>query len=195
MASSVPWTSAKGAYVAYVANPRLFSQTPAQVVATENSRRSASVYVQEVVSALYMQAEARLMNNRLNVLTGVRFEKTTDQGEGSLFDANAVFVRNADGTFARTATGARIRKPAAGAVGSMEELLLTRQERAFKNKRSYDGYFPSLHLTYNIKDNFQARLAYARLMAGPVIATSSQCHLQRARPERLTSTIGRHQGR
>ncbi|MBI4622422.1 MAG: TonB-dependent receptor [Verrucomicrobia bacterium] len=164
---NVPWTSAKGAYVAYLANPRLFSQTPAQIVATENARRTASEYVQEVVSALYLQAEARLMNNRLNVLTGVRFEKTTDQGEGSLFDANAVFVRNADGTFARTATGARIRKPGAGAVGSMEELLLTRQERAFKNKRSYDGYFPSLHLTYNIKDNFQARLAYARTYGRP----------------------------
>jgi TonB-dependent receptor len=164
---NVPWTSAKGAYVAYLANPRLFSSTPAQVVAAENARRSASEYVQEVVSALYLQAEARLMNNRLNVLTGVRFEKTTDQGEGSLFDANAVFVRNTDGTFARTATGARIRKPAAGAVGSMEELLLTRQERAFKNKRSYDGYFPSLHLTYNITATVQARLAYAKTYGRP----------------------------
>jgi iron complex outermembrane receptor protein len=78
-----------------------------------------------------------------------------------------VWLRNGNGTFARNAAGARIRKAEAGAVGSMEELRLTRQERAFSNQRSYDGYFPSLHLTYNIKDNFQARLAYAKTYGRP----------------------------
>lgn len=164
---NIPWTSAKGGYTAYLANPRLFSSTAAQLVASENARLAASEYIQERVSAFYIQAEARLLNNRLNVLTGVRFEKTTDEGEGSQFDANAVWVRDPDGTFARNAAGVRIRKTEAGLVGSMEELRLTRQERAFKNKRSYDGYFPSLHLTYNIRENFQARLAYAKTYGRP----------------------------
>lgn len=164
---NVPWTSVNRAYVASQADPRLFTQTAAQVVAQENYRRTNSEYINEDVTAYYLQAEAGLFNNRLNVLTGVRFEKTTDKGEGSRFDADAVWVRDPDGRFAHNPAGARIRKPEAGTVGSMEELSLTRQERAFTNKRSYDGYYPSLHLTYNIKENFLARFAYAKTYGRP----------------------------
>jgi TonB-dependent receptor len=164
---NIPWMAGVRAWDAYKAKPNLFAQTPAQVVASENFRVTNSEYINETVSAFYVQAEARLMKNRLNILTGVRFEKTTDTGEGSLFDGDAVWERNANGTFARTAAGARIRKPAAGAVGSLEELRLTRRERAFKNARTYDGYFPSLHFTYEIRENLQARLAYAKTYGRP----------------------------
>jgi iron complex outermembrane recepter protein len=164
---NIPWPSVNRAYSAHAANPGLFTQTLAQAVAEESARLTNSEYIEEKVSAYYVQAEARLLNNRLNLLSGVRFEKTTDKGEGSLFNADAVFVRNPNGTFAHTAAGARIRKPEAGAAGSMEELRLTRRERAFKNERSYAGYFPSLHLTYNIRENFQARAAYARTYGRP----------------------------
>ena len=126
-----------------------------------------SEYIKETVSALYLQAEARLLNNRLNLLTGARFEKTTDQGEGSRFDPDAVWIRAANGTFARNAAGARLRKPEAGPVGSMDELRIIRQERAFTNARSYHGYYPSLHATYNIQENFLARLAYAKTYGRP----------------------------
>ena len=164
---NIPWTSVNRAFVAQQANPKLFIQTLAQQVAEENARLTNSEYIGETVLAHYLQAEARLLKNRLNVLTGVRFERTIDKGQGSLFDGDAVWVRNADGTFAHTPAGARIRKTEAGAVGSMEELRLTRRERSFKNERSYRGYYPSLHLTYNISENFQARLAYAKTYGRP----------------------------
>mgnify|MGYP003377844782 CR=1 FL=1 len=76
-------------------------------------------------------------------------------------------VRNADGTFARNAQGQRIRRPDAGTVGSIEELRLTRQERAFRASRSYDGFYPSVHLTYNVTENFQARAAHALTYGRP----------------------------
>ena len=164
---NVPWTSVNRAFVANQANPQLFTQTPAQVVAQEAYRLTNSEYIEEKILAYYVQAEARFLSGRLNVLTGVRFEKTTDNGEGSLFNGDAVWVRNSNGSFAHDAAGARIRKTEAGTAGSIEELRLTRKERAFKNERSYDGYFPSLHLTYNIKENFQARLAYAKTYGRP----------------------------
>ena len=164
---NVPWTSVNRAYAANQANPKLFTQTAAQVVAEESYRLTNSEYIKETVSALYLQAEARLLNNRLNLLTGARFEKTTDQGEGSRFDPDAVWIRAANGTFARNAAGARLRKPEAGPVGSMDELRIIRQERAFTNARSYHGYYPSLHATYNIQENFLARLAYAKTYGRP----------------------------
>jgi len=155
------------AWQAYQANPSLFTMTPAQIVAAENARLNASQYAKETVKAGYLQADARLLKGRLHVLTGVRFERSEVEGEGLLFDPNAVFVRNADGTFARNAQGARIRRPDAGAAGSLDETRLTRKERAYTASRSYDGFFPSLHLTYNLRENFQVRAAWARTYGRP----------------------------
>ena len=145
----------------------MFSLTPAQFVAAEITRLNGAERAEETVSAAYFQGEVQLLNSRLNVLTGVRFEKTDDTGEGLLYDPNAVFVRNANGTFAHNAQGARMRKPEAGLAGSIEEVRLTRKERGYTAERSYQGYYPSLHLTYNIKENFLARLAYARTYGRP----------------------------
>src|SRR5690606_35360552 len=73
----------------------------------------------------------------------------------------------ADGSFVRNAAGDRIRKPKAGAVDSLEELRLILQERAYRASRSYDGYYPSLHLTYNVRENLLARVAYAKTYGRP----------------------------
>lgn len=165
--NNIPFLSARTAYSAYLANPTLFTQTPAQLVAQEANRLTNSGYFLETVSAGYVQAEAGLFSNRLKIVTGVRYEKTRDRGEGQLFDPNAVYVRNANGTFAKTPAGALVRKPEAGAVGSMEELQLLRKERAYKNIKIYDGYYPSLNLTYDIRENFLVRAAYAKTYGRP----------------------------
>src|SRR5690606_27550085 len=113
------------------------------------------------------QAEAYLMNNRLRVLGGLRHEHTKIEGEGLLYDPNRVYVRNPDGSFAYNSQGQRIRKPEAGAAASLEEALYTRTERGYTAQRSYDGYYPGLHLTYNIRENLIGRLAYARTYGRP----------------------------
>jgi TonB-dependent receptor len=123
--------------------------------------------LEEAVSAGYIQTELGLFRNRLKVLAGVRYEKTDADGEGIRYDPNAVYVRAADGSFAHTAAGARIRRAEAGAVGSLQELAVTRQERGFKASRTYDGYYPSVHLTYQIRDNLLARAAYAKTYGRP----------------------------
>ena len=152
---------------AFVNDPSLFARTPAQVVSAAISRLNTSQYAEQSVNAAYIQGEARLLSNRLNVLAGVRFERTDVGGEGVLIDPSAAFVRNADGTFARNAQGQRIRRPEAGAAGSLQEVAVTRTERGYKANQSYDGLYPSLHLTYSIRDNFQARLAYAKTYGRP----------------------------
>jgi len=164
---NIPGPSTVRAWDAFQADPSILTQTTAQLVATENTRLNASEFAAEEVNSYYVQGEARLLNNRLNVLAGVRMERTLNMGEGTLFDPNAVFVRNADGTFARNALGARIRKVEAGAAGSVQEALLIRTERAYTAERSYHGYYPSLHLTYDINESFLARFAYARTYGRP----------------------------
>ncbi|MSU50858.1 MAG: hypothetical protein EXS37_17515 [Opitutus sp.] len=165
--ANIPWISATKGWEAFEANPNRFTQTLAQRVAQETSRLTASEGLVETVSAYYLQAEATLLNNRLKVLTGVRYEKTTDEGLGLLSDPNAVFVRRADGSFARDAAGNRIRKPGIGAAGSLEELQVTLKERGYQATRTYDGTYPSLHLSYNVRENLVARAAYARTYGRP----------------------------
>ncbi|MSU48944.1 MAG: hypothetical protein EXS37_07650 [Opitutus sp.] len=148
-------------------NPNLFIQTPAQLVAEVQSGIVGSENILETVTGLYAQTEARLFRNRLTVLTGVRYEKTHDKGVGPLNEPAAVWQRTAAGAFVRNAAGQRVRRPEAGAVGSMEELRLVRQARANRANRSYDGYYPSLHLTYNATDNFLLRAAYAKTYGRP----------------------------
>jgi iron complex outermembrane receptor protein len=60
-----------------------------------------------------------------------------------------------------------VRKPEAGAAGSLEEVLLTRRERGLTNSRSYDGYYPSLHVTINLTNDTLLRLAYAKTIGRP----------------------------
>ena len=154
-------------YETYLNDPALFTRTPAQIANAEISRLSTSQFAEQAVSAGYVQGEARLFANRLNVLAGVRFERTDVSGQGQLYDPNAVYVRNPDGTFAHNAQGARLRKPEAGAAGSLQEVALTRKERGFIADQSYDGYYPSVHLTCNLRENFLARLAYAKTYGRP----------------------------
>lgn len=152
---------------AWKENPSLLTQTPAQAATTEQYRRTNSEFIKEKTEALYFQYEARLFKNQLHVLTGVRWEKTTDDGQGALNTPDDVYVRRADGSFALTSTGARIRKPEAGTSGSMEQVNLTWHERASHAHRSYDDFYPSLHLTYNVTEKFLARAAYAKTYGRP----------------------------
>lgn len=154
-------------YRAWEKNPALFFQTAAQQAAAEQAFRTTSELINEKAQALYFQTEGRFLNDRLNVLTGVRYEKTTSDGVGSLNTPDAVWRRNANGSYVLNAAGARIRKPEAGAAGSLEEVKLVWQRRAAKSERSYDGYYPSFHLTYNIKENFLLRGAYAETYGRP----------------------------
>jgi TonB-dependent receptor len=163
----VPWASPRIAYLEWQKNPSLFTITPAQVVSNRTSEITNSEAIEETVTAGYFQGNVRLFQNRLQLLGGVRYEKSEAEGVGALIDPAAVWVRNPNGTFARTATGARIRKPEAGASGSIEQLRLTHTERGARGERSYDGFYPSAHLTFNATPNLLARFAYARTFGRP----------------------------
>jgi TonB-dependent receptor len=163
----ITFMSPSRAWQAYLLNPKLYAKTVAQEFTEENYRLDNSEYIEEKVQAAYVQAEATLFRSRLRVLGGVRFEKTTDDGQGALTNADAVWLRDASGAYVRTAAGARIRRPEAGAVNSLEQIKLTRQERGTFAHRSYDGYYPSLHLTFSATENLLVRAAYAGTYGRP----------------------------
>jgi iron complex outermembrane receptor protein len=157
------WPSPFRAYDLFKSNP---GQFVFQEVASTTNRINNSERISETVTAAFLRGDLKLMNNRLQLVGGVRFEQTRDTGEGPLVDPDAPFQRNANGTFV-TANGVRVRKPEAGAAGSMQELALVRRERGSTAARSYDGYYPSLHATLNASENVIFRFAYAKTLGRP----------------------------
>jgi TonB-dependent receptor len=136
----------------YQTNPDYFAQTLTQQTSALRFKIANSQKLKETISSAYVQLEARLLNNRLGIVTGVRFEKTEDSGVGALYNPRANF----------TASGVRI-----AAVGSVEETQLTRIERGLTASSSYNGTYPSFHATFNITDNFLARFAWAKTLGRP----------------------------
>jgi TonB-dependent receptor len=164
---NLPWLSPTRALEAWKANPLLYQKTEAQRVTEFTSSIQTSERIDERIQALYAQAEADLFHHRLHVLGGVRFEHTDDRGQGSLNQPDAVWQRHPDGSYVRNAAGQRVRKPEAGAAGSLQEAQLTWRRRAAFSHRTYQGYYPSLHLTFNATENFLVRAAYARTYGRP----------------------------
>ena len=152
---------------AWKANPGLLTQTVAQRGTMEQFRRQNSEAIRETVDSFYLMGDARFLQNRLSVLTGVRYEKTTGEGRGALNIPGNAFERTASGDFAVTATGARIRRPEAGVAGSFEDISLVWIEKAARSKRVYDDFFPSLHINYNITERLMVRAAYAKTYGRP----------------------------
>jgi TonB-dependent receptor len=164
---SINWMSPSRAFRAYQLNPLLYQQTDAQRVSDRNSHIDNNENIKEKVQAAYVQADTRLFNSRLRILGGVRFEKTVDNGIGGLVDQERVWQRNPDGSFVRNAAGQRVRRPEAGAAGSLTESLLIREYRASFTRKEYDGYYPSLHFTFNAAENILLRAAWAKTYGRP----------------------------
>ncbi len=150
---------------------RLGTGTNQTGVQAETNRINNSERITERISAAYVRFDGKLFDNRLHWVTGVRFEKTEDKGEGVLSNPDAVWQRTASGAYVdgdpATAGVQRVRRADAGTAGSLAELALIRQERAFRAAREYDGFYPSLHLTFNLTSDLLLRFAYAKTLGRP----------------------------
>jgi iron complex outermembrane receptor protein len=159
-----------GSQVQWVSSPKLFqlSRTrPDYFVLNEAAahqlRVTNSKKLVETISATYFRADTRLLNNRLWLVAGVRYERTDDEGRGPLVNPAAQFVKSANGSLAKDAAGRFI--PLTTDALSVARLVYI--ERGTHQKTNYDGFFPSLNASYNIKDDLVLRLGYAQTIGRP----------------------------
>jgi len=178
----------------FARNPSYFTTNAAQ---NEINRITNSERVVETVTAGYVQIETKLLDNKLRVVGGVRYELTEDEGEGALRNGfESLFQRNANGTLvdgdpvapgiqyvrlaaagpAGAATTTNTQTPAgtAGPTGptaftttTLQEVGLLYKERGYYAERDYDSFNPSLHFTYNITNDLILRFAYAQTFGRP----------------------------
>ena len=144
----------------------LFRQRPDWFALDEPGYHQAlatnSTELTETVSATYLRGDVRLLNRRLWLVGGVRYEHTQDDGRGVLNDPTAQYVKDARGNLVLT-NGA----PTLLTTDPLALRKLRYVERGARASRSYDGFYPSLNATFNLTENLLLRAAYARTIGRP----------------------------
>jgi iron complex outermembrane receptor protein len=162
----VRWISGQKMHQLYQANPSWFVLDPAQQHQdlVNNSRN-----LKETITSGYLRFDTRLINNRLWIVAGARYERTADEGAGPLNDITAQYQKNPDGTLVDgNPNQAGIQR----VLLSSDPLVLRRlryQERAAKSDRTYGGWYPSVNASFNISDQLILRAAYAQTIGRPNI--------------------------
>lgn len=119
---------------------------------------TTSKHAEEVISAAYLRGDLSLLDRRLKLIGGLRAEQTNVKGEGPLTDLTRNFQRDARGAVLLGAGGRPLTiLPATDAVGVSR---LTYLERASRTEKEYLRLFPSLNVSYNLRENLIARAAH-----------------------------------
>lgn len=150
-------------YELYKRNPSWFVLNEA---AAYTNLVNGSVAIDETISAPYLRMDNRFFNNRLSVVSGVRYERTTDDGQGPLNDIAATYQRDASGRFLRNSSGALIKVT----TNALAEAKLRYAERGARKRTSYGDFYPSLNASYSFSDNLVMRAAYARTIGRPELS-------------------------
>lgn len=134
------WISPKKLYQVYQQNPTWFAPSESQARDSARETYRGSKELSEAVTAFYFQLDGRFLQNRLVIATGVRWEMTDFRGRGVL-----------ETTEGETAA----------------DVYANWIMRGSHAHRSYNDFYPSLHVNYNITENFMTRFAYARTLGRP----------------------------
>ncbi len=145
-------------------NPTYFSNTEAEAVTAYRSRVTTAQAIQETIAAPYVRFDTKLLNERLLVTGGVRYERTEDVGDGPLIDPSRIYQRNAAGQIQRDTAGRPI---VIAPLASLAGTRLAYIERGAHVDKSYDGYFPSISASYQLRQNLIARASYGRSINRP----------------------------
>jgi hypothetical protein len=156
----VKWTSASKVYQLYQQNPSWFVENKATTWTNwVNNNRQLG----EFINAAYLRVDARLINKKLWLVGGVRFEGTNDKGAGPLNQIANTYKRNPDGSFVLSSTGARI--PIS--TDALTNAQLQYVYLGTTENTKYHGYYPSFNASYNFTEKLIIRAGYALTLGRP----------------------------
>ncbi len=158
---------ARGRWISKAKAFDLFQQRPDWFVLNEATSHQNYVSNQlrlvETVSAGYLRSDWNFINNRLLVVAGVRYERTSDSGYGPLNDPAAQYQKDAAGNIVRNAAGV----PIFLTNDPLERARLRYVAKGTQVRRDYGDFYPSINSSFEIAPNLLARAAYARTIGRP----------------------------
>ncbi|MES2696277.1 MAG: TonB-dependent receptor, partial [Verrucomicrobiota bacterium] len=120
---------------------------------------------EELVSSAYIRGDLQFFQNRMKVVGGVRVEQTNIEAEGPLTDPTRNYQRDAQGNPVLGANGRPLLLvPATNALGVSQ---LTFIDRGAQSEKEYLRWFPSLNVSYNLRENLILRGAYSTSIGRP----------------------------
>jgi len=151
-------------YDTFKAHPEYFQLNATQEVNAYRATVNASKRMTEAISAPYLRFDLpQLLDRKLSITGGVRFERTKFNGVGPLINPSFIYQRDAAGNIVRV-NGQPV---AIAALATLAGTKLAYIERGAKVEHSYGNYFPSMNATCNILPNLIGRISYARSIARP----------------------------
>lgn len=159
-----PWK----AWDLYQAHPDYFVHD--DVFQIQQAALNSKVITEDVV-AEYLRFDARLFKNRLWVVAGARYERTTDNGYGPINDLSRTYQRNATGQLIDGNPALAGIQPVKVAGTAVDLARLQYVDRGVHVSKDYGDLYPSLNLTYNVTANLIARASYADTLARPNYAS------------------------
>lgn len=159
----VRFLSSEKLFALFKEHPEYFTLNEAnEFVTTVNTAKA----ITETINAAFVRLDAKLLNNRLRMTTGVRYEETKDDALGPLNDLSRTYQRDANGNLIRNTAGNPVKL--AGTALELAKLQYTRYGRS--TQRQYGDFYPSLNASYTLSDNLLVRFAYARTIARPSLS-------------------------
>ncbi|MSU51259.1 MAG: hypothetical protein EXS37_19595 [Opitutus sp.] len=151
------------AYTLLTSRPELWTFNEAAAI---SSRATSSQKITEHVVAGYLRGDLSLLQNRLKLVGGVRYEATYDEGWGFLNDLSRTYQKDARGQIVRAANGTPVRVSADPVA--LARLQFT--ERGSHAKRDYGDFYPSLNTSYLVTEKLMVRASYARTITRPQLS-------------------------
>ncbi len=156
----IQWLSNEGLWLFYRSRPGQFT---ADANAEYRSTISNSKHSEELISAVYLRGDLRLLDTRLRLTGGVRAEQTNISAEGPLTDPTRNYRRDAAGRVIVGANG-RPLTIASDALGISQLTFIDRGQRA---EKEYLRLLPSVNATYQVRENLLARVAWYQSLGRP----------------------------
>ncbi|MCX6950752.1 MAG: TonB-dependent receptor, partial [Verrucomicrobia bacterium] len=167
--------SGRRAYQLYEQYPQYFN-TQTNLRTDIRAAITSPDQITERIDSAFLMGDTSFFSNRLRVVAGVRFERTTDDGRAVLQDNNAKYRHDAAGNLILDAN----KKPtliyadtgtsAAGIANGIAEDALVYTKLGSRQGQVYSGYYPSINTSYNITANLIARVGLAQTLGRPDFA-------------------------
>ncbi|MSU24936.1 MAG: hypothetical protein EXS32_14075 [Opitutus sp.] len=122
--------------------------------------------ITERIDAVYLMGDLSLLKNRLRVVAGARYERTTDDGHGVFQDNNAKFQRDTSGKLILDAQKRPILIPAVATDLIAQDALVFKRLGA-RTHKSYGDLYPTINASCNFTDNMIGRIGLARTIGRP----------------------------
>lgn len=119
--------------------------------------------ITERIDAAYLMGDVSLQKNRLRVVAGVRYERTTDDGRGVLQDNQAKYQHDAAGRVVLDAQ----RRPVLITTDLIAQDALVFKRLGARTHKRYDAYYPSVNASYHFTDSVIGRVGLARTVGRP----------------------------